>query len=187
MKYFFYFELKCSLLPNDLGVIGCHWQGKEDWTDVLRLFWAILVYIWHENIKTRSNQNAFDVWKFDHWGFFIVSGNLDHSREVVEVLQKVFPDKQIIYALGNHESFPCNRYSVTRWSYYLFIFGHWQQWKLAHSHKRIAKVGSKFCQILNKPLQNWPRLLKYCQSCEISPNLVTLNRYHLRIALLAGI
>ena len=90
MKYFFYFELKCSLLPNDLGVIGCHWQGKEDWTDVLRLFWAILVYIWHENIKTRSNQNAFDVWKFDHWGFFYCfrqSGSLPGSgRSLAESL-----------------------------------------------------------------------------------------------------
>ena len=27
-----------------------------------------------------------------------------------------------------------------------------------------------------KPLQNWPRFLKYCQSGEILPNLLTLNK-----------
>ena len=37
-------------------------------------------------------------------------GNLDHSRKVVELISKVFPDKQVIYTLGNHESFPCNRF-----------------------------------------------------------------------------
>jgi isocitrate lyase len=36
-------------------------------------------------------------------------GNLDHSRKVAELISKTFPEKQIVYALGNHESFPCNR------------------------------------------------------------------------------
>ena len=53
--------------------------------------------------------------------------------------------------------------SVTR----IWLFGHLQQWKIAQWHKTFAKVGSKFCQILNKPS-------KFCQSGEISPNLVTL-------------
>ena len=38
------------------------------------------------------------------------------------------------------------------------------------------EVGSKFSQTLNAPLQIWPRLLNYCQSGEISRNLVTLER-----------
>ena len=55
------------------------------------------------------------------------------------------------------------------------IFGCLQQWKMSQEHKGFAIVGLKFCQTLNKPLQNWPRLLKYYQSGEISPNLVTLH------------
>ena len=38
----------------------------------------------------------------------------------------------------------------------------------------FSTVGTKFCQILNKPSKICPRLLKLCQSVEISPNLVTL-------------
>ena len=38
----------------------------------------------------------------------------------------------------------------------------------------FAKVGLKFCQILNKASKVCPRLLKLCQSDEISSNLVTL-------------
>ena len=39
---------------------------------------------------------------------------------------------------------------------------------------KIAKIGSKFCQRLRKSFKNYSRLLKYCQSGEILPNLVTL-------------
>ena len=56
------------------------------------------------------------------------------------------------------------------------IFGHLQSWKLAQWQKRIAKVGSNFCQTINKPLQNRPKLFKYWHDCTISPNLVTLRR-----------
>ena len=66
--------------------------------------------------------------------------------------------------------------SVTRWLDYFFNFGHLQQWKLTQYLKIIDRVGSKFCQMLNKPLQNWPWFLKYCQSGEILPNLVTLHK-----------
>ena len=38
----------------------------------------------------------------------------------------------------------------------------------------IAKVGSAFCQIRNKPSKIWQRLLNFCQRGEILPNLVTL-------------
>ena len=56
--------------------------------------------------------------------------------------------------------------SVTRWLHYCSIFGHSQQWQ-------FAKVGAKLFQILNKPFKNF-KTLKFCQSDEISPNLVTL-------------
>ena len=39
---------------------------------------------------------------------------------------------------------------------------------------KIAKIGHKCCQILNLPSKNCQRLLRFCQSGEISPNLVTL-------------
>ena len=51
-----------------------------------------------------------------------------------------------------------------------WLFGHLQEWKLA----RIFRVGSKFCQTLNKSLQNWPKLLKYCQSDESLPNFESI-------------
>ena len=39
---------------------------------------------------------------------------------------------------------------------------------------KICQKGSKICQILKKPIMFAKRLLKICQSGEISPNLVTL-------------
>ena len=42
--------------------------------------------------------------------------------------------------------------------------------------KIFAKVGFKFCQILNKSLKDCQRVLKFCQCCEISPILVTLRQ-----------
>ena len=65
--------------------------------------------------------------------------------------------------------------SVTRWLDYLSIFDHSQQYKFAWEHKIFAREGSKFCQTLNKPFKNCLRLLKFWQSGEISPNLVTVN------------
>ena len=38
----------------------------------------------------------------------------------------------------------------------------------------IRNLGSKFCQILNRPFKTWHSILKFCPSGEISPNLVTL-------------
>ena len=46
--------------------------------------------------------------------------------------------------------------------------------KLAKSIK-VSQYGSKFCRILNKGLQNCPRLLKMNQNSEILSNLVTLR------------
>ena len=37
---------------------------------------------------------------------------------------------------------------------------------------KCAKLGSQFCPIQNKPSNNSQRVLKFCQSGEISPNLV---------------
>ena len=39
---------------------------------------------------------------------------------------------------------------------------------------KIAKVGSKICQTLHRAVQNCPKLLEFCQSGDISPDLVTL-------------
>ena len=61
------------------------------------------------------------------------------------------------------------------------IFGLLEQWKFAKNHLKFdknhlkfIKVGTNFWQILNKPFQNSTRLSEFCQSGEISPNLVTL-------------
>ena len=64
--------------------------------------------------------------------------------------------------------------SVTRWLDYSSTFGHLYQWKLAQWHTKFAKVGPRFSQIVNKPSKNCPRLWRFCQNGEISPNLVTL-------------
>ena len=64
--------------------------------------------------------------------------------------------------------------SVTRWLNYFKVCGNIQQRKLAQQHDIFAKVRLTFSQILNKPSKICPRLLKLCQSGEISPNLVTL-------------
>ena len=72
--------------------------------------------------------------------------------------------------------------SVTR----IWLFGHLQQWKIAQWHKTFAKVGSKFCQILNKPstfcqsfaqVAKFRQILSHCSwpflyfSCMKSPSL----------------
>ena len=38
----------------------------------------------------------------------------------------------------------------------------------------LAKLGSKFCQIVNKVLKSSANILKFRQSGKISPSLVTL-------------
>ena len=67
--------------------------------------------------------------------------------------------------------------SETRWMYYFSIFGHLQHWKAAQKHNNFARVGSKFWQTINKPSTNWQRFISFCQSGQISPNLVTLRIY----------
>ena len=49
---------------------------------------------------------------------------------------------------------------------------HLQQQIFARWHVKFAKVSSKFCQILNEPIQNGQSFLTMYQ---ISPNLVTLK------------
>ena len=44
-----------------------------------------------------------------------------------------------------------------------------------HSKEMFSKLGLQFCQILNKSSKDSQRVLKFCQSAEISPNLVTLD------------
>ena len=75
-------------------------------------------------------------------------------------------------------SYFCLGNSVTRWLDYFWKFGYLQQEKVAPKHNIFAKVGSKFCLTLNKPSTIWQRFIKFCQSGEISQNLVTLLGNH---------
>ena len=63
---------------------------------------------------------------------------------------------------------------MTRWLDYFSIFGHLQREKVDQNIDIFAKVGSKFCQSLNNPLTIWQIFINFCQSGEMSPNLVTL-------------
>ena len=65
---------------------------------------------------------------------------------------------------------------MTRRLDFLSIFGPLQHWIFAQQHKKMTKVGSQFCQILNKVSRNCRTPIIFCQSGEISPNLVTLKR-----------
>ena len=65
--------------------------------------------------------------------------------------------------------------SVTRWLLQYSLFVHLQPWKIAQWYTKFAKVGNNFCQILNKPSLNCQRHFNFCQSGEISPNVVTLT------------
>ena len=55
-----------------------------------------------------------------------------------------------------------------------FNFWWFTTMKACHFDEMFAKVGLKFCQILNKPSKDSQKVLNFCQSGEISPNLVTL-------------
>ena len=63
--------------------------------------------------------------------------------------------------------------SVTRW---LEDFKYLANYNIMvpPKHQKIAKVGLKYCETLNKLSIIWQRLIKFDQSLEISPNLVTL-------------
>ena len=39
--------------------------------------------------------------------------NLAHSKMMSDLVSDVFPDKLILPSVGNHESFPCNRFVHT--------------------------------------------------------------------------
>ena len=64
--------------------------------------------------------------------------------------------------------------SVTRCVEYFSKFGHLQQCEFDQRHTKFTKEGSKFCVILNVPSKLCQRLVRFCQSGEISPNLVSL-------------
>ena len=65
--------------------------------------------------------------------------------------------------------------SATRWHIIFSIFGHSEQRKIAPKYKIFAKLSSHFGQILNSYSRNGKKLIKYCLSCKISPNLGTLS------------
>ena len=54
------------------------------------------------------------------------------------------------------------------------IFGHLDQGNFAQEFNIFEKVCSQFCQMLNSYSRNDQKLLKFCPSGEILPNLVTL-------------
>ena len=60
-------------------------------------------------------------------------------------------------------------------NFYLLSTVFKRQNKFAKIFNEFAKVGSKFCQTLNKPSHFCQRFLKVCPSGEILPNLVTLE------------
>ena len=66
---------------------------------------------------------------------------------------------------------------MTRWLFYFSILAFYIYENLPKRHTNFVKVGSKICQILNKRSKNCRKLLRFWQSGEISPNLVTLLRY----------
>ena len=68
--------------------------------------------------------------------------------------------------------------SVTRWSAYFSVFGHLQQSKLAQKGHKFANVGSAIYKVKYKPSKICQRFVNFCQSGEISPNLVTLDPTH---------
>ena len=57
------------------------------------------------------------------------------------------------------------------------IFPYWAMYniELLPQNKHFAKVGSTIWQRYNKPLSISQRFMKFCQSGEILPNLVTLK------------
>ena len=66
-------------------------------------------------------------------------------------------------------------FSVTRWLDYFFNFWPFTTMKVCHFDEMFVEVGRlQFCQILNKPSKDCQKVLKFCQSGEISPNLVTV-------------
>ena len=75
-----------------------------------------------------------------------VKKETSHTVILPHTMESVWPDGDIIF-----------QYLV-----------HLQHWKLAQICNKFAKVGSAFCQLINMPS-------KFCQSGEISPNLVTLE------------
>ena len=60
--------------------------------------------------------------------------------------------------------------SVTRWLHYSSKFCSQQQWIFAQKHKMLIQI---FYQTLNKPIKVCKRVLTFCQSGEISSDLVT--------------
>ena len=73
------------------------------------------------------------------------------------------------------QQFLLDAFSVTRWEKYFSIFGHLHQWKFAQKHKKFAKIGSINSPIQNEGFKNCQGLLKFSQSGDFSPNLVTLD------------
>jgi len=60
-----------------------------------------------EYIMLTGDYPAHDVWLQSR------QNNLDHSKMVVDLVNEVFPSRQVFPSVGNHESFPCNNYPTS--------------------------------------------------------------------------
>ena len=56
---------------------------------------------------------------------------------------------------------------MTRWLDYAFIIWTFKRMKICPKEKRIAKAGSQFSLIVNKPSKDCQKLFKFCQNGEI--------------------
>ena len=64
--------------------------------------------------------------------------------------------------------------SVTRWQDFFQHLATYTDEKFAQKHKQFAKVGVIISQMQTEGFKNCPKTVKLGQSCEFSPNLVTL-------------
>ena len=94
-----------------------------------------------------------------YWATFVKLGNfLFYHLVTLRTTSRFNPLPNVVWYL----SLPAGLVSsVTRWLDYVTNFGHLLQWNLTQYHNLFAKVGSKFCQILEQPSKNCQRLLKF--------------------------
>ena len=98
------------------------------------------------------------------------------SPEVVSsnVLRRKHSERTFNISEKNHPSFwgwICANDSVTKLLDYFSIFGHLYRWKSAEWRTKFVKVGLKVCKISKLTLKIYRKLLIFCLSGEILPNM----------------
>ena len=106
------------------------------------------------------------------------------KKSFLHRLQKrVYPEKKEVFSIfekrfdlnkRTNDLITCDRMlnSVTRWLDYLSIFIHL---KISRIMSQICQNWLAFCQIRKKHTKIDQKLVNFCQSGEILPNLVTLS------------